>query len=293
MSTDRLWLSKSEAVRHKERSTEEAGVAATDVALLLSRMPSAIVRNLIFADGWGGNADWVSRFGKIIHLMPVEKITEFLNTQQEYQDSPDELFNMFGDGLTGKKPQAVAVAFNQIFIDLAGHVDAENYLKLAEMFLDNLLGFMVSWSWRCECPAIIDQCREIWSLVQSRCELTGDTVDRYRDLAVEILLEAPAWGHGFSGVNGTEDENTMAAFASLLVAMGLTDNEDFLKVWTDATFSEPTVLNRFDQEDRENWRRVGLATCHAIFTPLRESEYGSVARRYMSMALGKSAESLN
>jgi hypothetical protein len=103
------------------------------------------------------------------------------------------------------------------------------------------------------------------------------------------LLEAPAWGHGFSGVNGTEDENTMAALASLLVTMGLTDNEDFLKVWTDETFSDPTILNRFDQDNRDNWSHRGLATCHAIFTPLRGCEYGSVARRYMSMALGATA----
>jgi hypothetical protein len=283
-------LSLSEVMRQTDQPASADGVPLRDVALLLSRMPAAIVHRVILDDGYGGNADWVTRFGKLLHLMPMKKITGFLETGARNNDLDDELFNTFADGLGKKESQAVAIAFSQIFIDLAEHLDAEEYLELAEMFLDNLSGLMVSWGFRMANPIMIDQCRQIWSLAQSKCEISGRPLDRCQELVRTIVLEAPPWGHGFEGYNGTDDEQTMASFASFIHTTGLAEQDEFLKKWTDKNFDDDFDL--FYRNRCEYWGRSwgwvkGSGACHAILSTLPDAEYSATARRYMSMLIDK------
>ena len=98
------------------------------------------------------------------------------------------------------------------------------------------------------------------------------------------------WGSGFDGANGTDDKETMIAFANLMVTMGIECDEQFLEVWTDHYFSNPIVGDALtDQDTHEYLGSQGIIICHALFHHFRESEYGSRARCYMSLAIDKEA----
>jgi len=265
-------------------------VPLADVALLMSRMPTALFREVIYAGGPGGNAEWISLFGKVIPLMPIDNILDFMDTAENTGEIVESLFSRLDDGLAEAEPQAAAYAFNQIFINLADHLDDDDFLKVVHLFLDQVLGFMVAWSFKSSCANILDQCREIWSLVQEKCELTGQPVAGYFDVALDALLTEPDWRNAFYGYNGTSDENTVTSFASFMVNMGLVENEKFLKVWTENYFSEAPDFDGDYRFYRRHFGYEGYCACHALFSVFPRSEYVVSAQRYMSRAIDKEAE---
>ena len=223
--------------------------------------------------------------------MPLKKILDFLDNEEMIDGTPEIIFDRLEDGLVDQSAQDVAQAFNQIYINLAEHLNDEDYLQVASLFLNQLLGFMVAWSFSQSCSTIMDQCREIWSLVLAKCELSSQSVEKYRTAAAETMLTEDNWSRAFFSETGaTRDEETMVSFASLLFEMGLVDNQDFLKLWTDNNFDVEPDFDSAYRHYRSQLGFQGLVACHALFSPVRHSEYGERAHRFVSRAITKEAE---
>jgi hypothetical protein len=288
-STDKSTLAKTVSLQNQQ--SEVAELACADVALVLSRMPTELVDQAIIGHGYGGDAQWIAAFGQVIHLMPIENIMAFLGTEAKDEEGDScLLFHDLKDGLVDPEARAVAGAFNQIFINLAQHLSDKDYLALADLFLTNDLGFMVAWSFLKGYTDIINQCREIWSLVQARCAISNQPIKPHLDVAVSGLVTENDWSGAYAGYNGTSDETAMAAFASLLMNLRLASDASFLRVWTGHCFDEEPNFDQHYRFDRHHLGYAGLVACHALFSPFRQSEYATTAQRYMSRALDKAAE---
>ena len=270
-------------------SLEQDEVPLQVVATFMSRLSPDTINEIIRANGFGGNADWVAAFGKIIHLMPVEKIIDFFSTCVSKGGEQIPVFDSFEDGLSRNAPKQVAFEFNQIFINLAQHLTAEDYLQVAEQYLDNTFGFMMSWSYRLSCSNLLEQCCEIWSLVQSRCVMTGTSIEKYADTAMESLKDG-AWVYGFISL-GSAHMEAMSSFGCCLVTMGLLENEEFLKMWTDNFFADESDFDSQYKEVDDHLGDHGMVNCQALFRRFLHFDYGARAHRFMDAAIERCASS--
>jgi len=272
-------------VHQTTQPVEDVDVPLSEVALLLGQMPPKAVLAAIYSDGDAGNTDFVRQFGQIMHLMSLEKIIGFLNVKENGKDT----FNSQLEGLYSDESKAVASAFNQIFIDLARHLNDTDYLRLATLFLDNEIGAMLGDAISQNCPKIISQCGEIWSLVQTKCEITGQPVKKYLDAALSSITSDFNSRNGEEGHCGTGREMSAAAFGSFLVTMRLEKDETFLKLWTNNLFNEEVD---FDSTYQNLLGELGDdfgAIWHALFSACRQSDYGSMGALVLSHALGAEA----
>ena len=271
------------------RSTEEFNVQLKDIATLMSRMSPETLNDVISAGQYGGNADWVAAFGKIVHLMPLKKILDFFSASVLHNGEIVSVFESLEDGISSHEAQEVAYEFNQIVVELAQQLNAKDYLQVAGVFLRDVFGFMMAWSYKYSCSNIFDQCGEIWSLVQSRCAMTGESVRKYADMALVSLKDA-SWGDGFISL-GTGQTGGMHSFGCCLVNMGLLENEEFLKLWTDNYFDEDPDFNTCYPEVLDHIDYQGIVACHALFRRFLRFEYGARAHRFMDAAVEQHSKS--
>ena len=180
-------------------------------------------------------------YGEMIHRLRVKDIIRFLDTSTKTECS---VFSDFSDGLQSVGGQEMAIAYMQLYINLAEHLTSADFLDVIQPFLSNVFGFFVSDGISFGYDRVLKKCHLIWSLVRSRCAITGTDLLAMRSLAMPLLMES---GWGSIEINWTQ--RSLIAFGRLLCGMDLLDNEAFFDIWS--SDFEVEDFNRSDSQHRD------------------------------------------
>jgi len=177
---------------------------------------------------------WLTELGKAVRPLNASDIIQLLDSS-----NGDNLtsFESFNNGLATKGAEKAARIYLQIYIDLARHLNAHDYLRVVQPLLNNVLSWMVSDSCRNNCPAIIDQCCQIWSLVRSKCVLCGTDSELLKNaLLPEFVRRCGDLEYG----DVSAGASCLVSFGRLLKVMEMLDDKSFFRAWI-AFYEEPSV----------------------------------------------------
>jgi len=210
-------------------------------------------------------------YGELIHHLRVDDMIQFLDTSD---DSSPSIFSEFNDGMRSAGGRELSSAYIQMVINGAGRLGSADCLRVLRPFLTNVFGLMVAEAFWLGCNEVISQCSVVWSLVRSRCAMTGDDLAEFRELAIPLLVEEEwpiATGNG------------LGEFGRLLFAMDLLDNDTVCEWWSSewtveeiAAFEEgevPLDSDSFDAFLSPFEGFDGLAPVRDMFARRNESRY--------------------
>ena len=205
------------------------------------RVPHVSMRQLIAEESDVDVAvGQIQEFGKFIQdLAPAEIIRQMdTSTSQELS-----VFAGLDDGLRVSGGSALAMAYNQIYINLADKLGGEDYLRVLRPYLSDVFRWMVAESVNSDDVGIIDQCSMIWSLAMSACAVTGLPAGALRELVMP-LLDEDSWN-----MLGYQSRESLTALGRLLHRMGLLqDPAEFFNV-----SGSDRLAEEFNESDDVGW----------------------------------------
>jgi len=198
----------------------------------------------------------VRAFGDLIHHLRVDDLIRFLDTSGNESRSA---FAEFNDGMRSAGGKAISSAYLQLVINSAANRNSADFLRIAQPFLRDVFGLMVAEGAWLDSEEVVAKCSIIWSLVRSRCALTGASLESFRDMALPLLGEE-------SRELGCSDRTAkgLRAYGILLQAMDLVGNEDFCNESFDAWSTE-----ELDERD-EQGEHVHYDAFDAFLSPFDE-----------------------
>lgn len=238
------------------RSPGLTTLTSPEALILLLQGTGKSLRQVILSESAEYRIRWIKTFGMIIHHLPIDNLIRFLDTSS---DASQSVFGDLDDGLNETEVADLALAYIQLYIDLAQHVSSADYLRVALPFITDIFGFIAWEAFIYDHPIVLTQCCEFWSRVKSSCAITGNCGDLFRELA-RPLFEDNMQGGSLEYLS----EIGIAVFGELLHLMDLHLDGALFKVW-------PAEWTAENWRDREDGQEVELDFFRALLSPFEKS----------------------
>ena len=193
------------------RTGSDSTLDLSDIRSLVARTPKKAISAAID----DSDHEWITSFGKTLHLLPVDTIIRYLDAEQcGALGGMEEGVQSLGDDC--------ACAYLQIYIELAQHLNSTDYLRVVEPLLASIFGFLIndSYCFGADYLTIFDQCCKVWTLIRTKCLISGQSI--------EPLL-ATVWTELTRGQLGStisrQSGPFWASFGRLIVVMDLLESE--------------------------------------------------------------------
>jgi len=274
VSTDALPSNPRAVTRGSVMTPEQAKIRR----MVREASRTAVSDSLFSVDG----PVWLEEFGLLCHHLSVDTIMKLMDTSDHMWpptkgEHPSAFAGFSGGFATLPGAQQAANAYVQVYINLAGHLGNQDYLRAVRPFLNHVFGLLVSEGCNGEFHTLVEQCTKIWTLVQAKCVLSATSVRPLRNLVMPLLKES-ILEVDFIGI--LEKGNCLAAFARLLTVMDLHDDEDFFELWGASS-----------EEPHYTVPACTLHCLHALFSPYETSPIGSANLKTIAAAIKYSRQS--